>query len=692
MSIVEFIELQLKTRYQAPAPDGAVDALLNTGDAIVLFDGLDELIETSMRAAVSEKVELFSTKYPASRVFITSRKVGYKEAKLDPTIFKVFELSGYSDENVESYVKKWFDLQHSENNASKEDLTRGFLNESKSIPDLRKNPLLLSLLCIIYRGQGYLPKNRVGVYSECSKLLFQTWDRSRGIVFDFNFERHIEDALKHLAYWMFTLPNSGDGVEENQLVRELSQFFRDRAFENAPESEKAASEFIHFCRGRAWVLSEAGSSPEGTPLFKFTHRTFMEYFAASQITRKYPEPKALARHILPKVARQEWDTVGQLAIHLINESADRGAEKALKQMLSSSRKRSIEYRENVSNFIASSIDSLAIGPGLVRESVKRSLLISYEMYPDQRVFIDKGFYPVSWVRYASLKDDTEIIADEFKSWITEGLNSSDMKYFGAALQVLTQLPLSPSRNRIEWFRKSREIGLENKHQILTKISRSNSKLMGLYKLGIISFSEWKDHALEDPAFPIEFIFKSLQDNSERNQIPLYLWFLYNLSHIEDRGIFVPNPRLLNTVARDIYMDLTSTAPPWVRASLVGGTNNYLLPRFATRRVNIGAFERPGVSRLILPSALILACVYIESLLDASGNHNEFIEHYFAISLQTEDTNDITSLNEILHLLHIARTTNNGDLSFRLEKILSHCPDATKSLISGWIANKMSFTI
>ena len=42
----------------------------------------------------------------------------------------------------------------------------------------------------------------------------------------------------------------------------------------------AAREFVEFCRGRMWVFTDAGTTVSGQRLYGFTHRTFLEYFAA----------------------------------------------------------------------------------------------------------------------------------------------------------------------------------------------------------------------------------------------------------------------------------------------------------------------------------------------------------------------------------------------------------------------------
>jgi len=107
-SVVGHIEHLLETFYQCPAPRGLVDRLLLTGRALVIFDGLDELLDTSRRADVSARIERFCAEYPLARVLVTSRLVGYDQARLDDQQFACYRLGGFSDHHVREFVRKWF--------------------------------------------------------------------------------------------------------------------------------------------------------------------------------------------------------------------------------------------------------------------------------------------------------------------------------------------------------------------------------------------------------------------------------------------------------------------------------------------------------------------------------------------------------------------------------------------------------
>jgi len=375
-SIVQHIESTCTTLYQCEPPEGAVEYFLLGGKALVIFDGLDELIDTSRRREVTQRVELFSTRYPLCSALVTSRRVGYEQAQLDPTVFNTSELSGFTARDVSAYVNKWFSYVDELQGDELAEKTAFFLSECSTVPDLTATPLMLSLMCIIYRGQGYIPKNRPAVYEHCARLLFEKWDRSRRIFVELRAASQVDNAVKHIAYWMFTNLTGVEAVAELDLVRETSEFLKN-TFDDEDERRSAAQEFVEFCRGRAWVFSEAGTTADGVALFKFTHRTFMEYFAAYELARRCDGPEALARVLLPHVASQEWDVMGQLAVQIGEKHFCLGAERIFRAMLGDKRRRSQAKRDNVIAFVWRCLGFVPGSPSLIRDLVFLSMESSY---------------------------------------------------------------------------------------------------------------------------------------------------------------------------------------------------------------------------------------------------------------------------------------------------------------------------
>jgi predicted NACHT family NTPase len=217
-SILQFIESTSNSNYQTQSPGGAFEYLLLNGHVLVVFDGLDELLDTRYRQEISSDVEAFCNLYPSVPVLVTSREVGYEQAPLDETKFEIFQLSPFTEEQVRNYAYKWFGADPEFGLEQRKQKTEAFLQESRIAPDLRSNPLMLALMCNIYRGENYIPRNRPDVYEKCALMLFERWDRMRGINASLPFEAHIRPTMMYLAHWIYSEDTLQGGVTEQRLI------------------------------------------------------------------------------------------------------------------------------------------------------------------------------------------------------------------------------------------------------------------------------------------------------------------------------------------------------------------------------------------------------------------------------------------------------------------------------------------
>lgn len=264
--------------------------------------------------------------------------------------------------------------------------------ESESVRDLRSSPLLLALMCILYRGEGSIPRNRCDVYDRCADLLFRRWDSHRRIHMDLKVAQGSDAAvrriLQHLAYWLLTRDSTESAVTERQLVAETAHYLADRSDSVAQdEALEGAEEFVEFCRGRAWVFTDVGTTKEGENLYTFTHRTFLEFFAARYLSLANDTPERLARALAPRVARHEWPVVAPLAIQIKDQSVDRGAERLLLALLGDGRRRTPGSRLRILSLIAECLPWATL-PGdavsrLVSEIIEATpLFLPNERRPD----------------------------------------------------------------------------------------------------------------------------------------------------------------------------------------------------------------------------------------------------------------------------------------------------------------------
>lgn len=328
-SLLEFIELTVKIKYQVKPPDGAFEYLLLNGYITVIFDGLDELIEVSYRQIIRNDIELFCNLYPNIPVLITSRKIGYQEAPLNYCNFSVSYLSEFNKEQIREYVTKWFSIDKKLSDSEQTKRIETFLTESRDLTDIRSNPLMLGLMCNIYKCEGYIPSSRAELYAKCAEMMFDRWDRGiKNIELPDlvnSIQSKIRRLISYLAHWIYGDNVLESGVTEAKLINKVAEYLEENLFDDEDKAEEAATAFIRFCRGRAWVFTSIGKDKYGAELYQFTHRTFLEYFTAYYIDLNYRSLDKLCDYLIPKICKQESDLVCQLSIQIKNKKLD-GAE------------------------------------------------------------------------------------------------------------------------------------------------------------------------------------------------------------------------------------------------------------------------------------------------------------------------------------------------------------------------------
>jgi hypothetical protein len=373
LSILQFIEETAHADCQAGPPKHFFEYLLLNGRGILIFDGLDELLDTTYRQQITSDVELFCNLYPSVPVFVTSRIVGYESAPLDPKIFETYRLKDFNEEQVAQYAHNWFATDEELPVSQRDKMADSFIRQSAIAPDLRSNPLMLALMCNIFRGENYIPRNRPAIYDKCATMLFERWDRSRGILVALPFEDHIDPAMKHLAFWIYSDETLQGGVTESALVAKATEYLYPRRFDDPQEAQAAARQFVEFCTGRAWVFTDTGTTSEGDRLYQFTHRTFLEYFAAAHLVRTNATTAELFKFLAPRIRNREWDVVAQLAVQLMNRRLEGAADQFLLLLLDRAAESGANQQRNLLSFAARCLEFLVPNPATSRKVALDSL-------------------------------------------------------------------------------------------------------------------------------------------------------------------------------------------------------------------------------------------------------------------------------------------------------------------------------
>ncbi|MEH2439939.1 HEAT repeat domain-containing protein [Nostoc sp.] len=272
-----------------------LDKQLKAGNALVMFDGLDEVFDPGKREDVITDIHRFTNDYPDVQVIVTSRIIGYKPQRLLNAEFRHFILQDLDSEQIQDFIYRWHELTFTDavDKVRKwERLQRG-IAASKSIAELAGNPLLLTMMAILNRNQE-LPRDRATLYDQASRVLLHQWDVERALTEDKRLDPKTIDykdkqaMLRQVAYLMQTGDKglAGNLINENDLVKVLTDYLKTIEFDKPRE---AARVMINQLRTRNFMLCFMGAD-----YYAFMHRTFLEYFCAWEFVWQFKETQTLS--------------------------------------------------------------------------------------------------------------------------------------------------------------------------------------------------------------------------------------------------------------------------------------------------------------------------------------------------------------------------------------------------------------
>jgi len=248
---------------------------------------------------VIEEISTFSARYVLSPVVVTSRILAYEPERLRNAGFVHATLEDFDDVQTRSFLQRWHSVAEEdpkERVRLQAQLERA-LDESRAIRDLSGNPLLLTMMAILNRNQD-LPRDRVELYREASRVLLHEWDASRSLPVDTFARQEKEALLRELAGAMQqgAAGLAGNLIERSQLLHMFQKYLGGLG---VVDPFAKARELIQTLTERNFILCYAGADR-----FSFVHRTFLEYFCAVWFVEQVRQ--ALSLDIVKNVFERHW--------------------------------------------------------------------------------------------------------------------------------------------------------------------------------------------------------------------------------------------------------------------------------------------------------------------------------------------------------------------------------------------------
>lgn len=289
---------------------------LQTRKALVLLDGLDEVIDLKKRRQVCDWIRDAWAGLENARFVLTSRPAGYRKMDglaLDLEHFRA-DIMDFSNKQQEYFLHKWFQavfLQELTKEANKKEIELArksaskraetiidYLSreENKGVREIARIPMLLQIMAVIWKDREFLPGNRSELLDVSLDYLLDYRDRRRKIVPLLPAEK-VRMVLAPTALWMLETLESDNAKKED--IHRFMQPLLDTMI-NQPD----AHSFCENLRDRSGLTADYGRD---NYIFRF--RFYQEYLAGMQLIREVSEKPGRMDDIINYFNNDWWEEV-----------------------------------------------------------------------------------------------------------------------------------------------------------------------------------------------------------------------------------------------------------------------------------------------------------------------------------------------------------------------------------------------
>ena len=267
-------------------PQDKILLLLQEGRFLLLLDGLDE-ISLQESEKLLKQIDKFAQDYYKNQIIITCRSAAQTYHFRG---FNYVEIADFSYPQIEIFAQKWFMAVNSDphQGVKKAEQFLEQLNrpENRPIRELGITPILLNLICSVFRERESFPTKRSKLYQAGLDILLQRWDQARGIQRD-QIYRYLSltDKIKLLCQIAATTFEQENYFFETPDVLSLIEDYLRNLSQNASPTTTDLETL--------WLNSEAvlkaielqhGLLVErARDIYSFSHLTFQEYLTARKI-------------------------------------------------------------------------------------------------------------------------------------------------------------------------------------------------------------------------------------------------------------------------------------------------------------------------------------------------------------------------------------------------------------------------
>ncbi|MBV5272602.1 MAG: metallophosphoesterase, partial [Lamprocystis purpurea] len=286
-------------------------ALLDAGRCLLILDGIDEVPiahgdgnrqtypRACLLAALADALDAWTQ--AGNRLLLTSRPYGLRPQDLRRLALPGAPLAALDADLQPLFIQRWYAAADPAQGAEKAGGLIDHLADRPDLQELKRNPMLLTALCVRYNEGRRLPQDRHDLYDKLvNNVLF---NRYRGAD---NERAAVRGRLGAIALGMHTgaaLQMQRVTPEAAVSLEEVERILTDYAELNpATEAGTAAAvERRDELLARSGLLLARGTGKAG-----FYHLSFQEFLAAEHLARTRREPDWFASVVTARAPVPEW--------------------------------------------------------------------------------------------------------------------------------------------------------------------------------------------------------------------------------------------------------------------------------------------------------------------------------------------------------------------------------------------------
>jgi len=297
-------------------PVAWIEKLLESGKCVIFVDALDAVADPETRIKVIHWLRSQIQRYSKCAFILSSRPHGYENNRLSEVETIELEVSKMSKENSSEFIHKWYYADEVIRSTSilidglknqREKLEQAKiradnladklierLDTHKALGQLANNPLLLTMITVLFGAKQNLPGRRVELYDAIIQANFDRRPSSKDLLG----KNQKATVLQKIAYDM--MEQRITAIPKADLFEIIQQPL------TLVNDQVSADAFVKLIVDDYAIMVE-----EENGLFAFTHLSFQEYLASVQIKENGKEKLELLKS---RINDEWWQEVIRLYV------------------------------------------------------------------------------------------------------------------------------------------------------------------------------------------------------------------------------------------------------------------------------------------------------------------------------------------------------------------------------------------